>query len=542
MPKRTVLIILIIIVTLGLCLRYYGHTWGVPRKPYWRNHFQDEAFILGQILAMEPHDLNPHYFINPSFHFYTLLSSFKAASLYGLIEPFTLPVDRNKLGQPVNQLSLDSYQRMYIIGRVISICCSTLVIILVFSIGCLLYDKITGLVAAAFTAILPTLAFQAHFLVVDTPAVFWLTFAFFIISARHFFKCYTSWLVLSSIGVGLAVGTKYTNIIVILPLLYCLYRSHRAMGKSIIRSLLNRDLLILTGVCAIVFFITTPHAIVSFKEFMYGNSDGFGGIFGKRGLFAYNDYPASFTAPFTVATYHSLRLPLLILALLAVIWLIIMRKPADIMILFFVIPFYILLIHRASPHLRHVMVLLPFLMISTARLISGLLLIIKAKIIKYSLMIICSGVYIYTLLFTLAYIGRFTKTDTRIASADWLSVRIVGKTSIGLASYFPWNYSPPVDMLTSNIVITGYSYDVLLAQKPDYFVITEYEFRYFYRARAPEQKCRLFIELLFSEKNYEIVRILKKDFSILGLNFTPHFPNMDWNPVNPAIYIFKLKS
>jgi hypothetical protein len=539
--KNTV-IILLIIITAGFFLRYHGHSWGIPQAPYWRNHFQDEAFVLGRVLSTNPNDLNPHYFINPSFHYYTLLSSIKTASVLDFIKPFSLPVELNKLGQPTSLVLPSDYQRMYLIGRLISLLYSTAVILLVFFIGCNLYDIKTGLIAAAFTAVLPTLAFQAHFLVVDTPAVFWFILTFFFSTGRRLFKNHIQWLIISSISLGIAIGTKYTNAIVILPLLYGLYVSNRHAKKNVLPSIFSKDLFILIGICVVVFFLTTPHAILSFKEFLYGDNDGFGGIFGARGLFAYNDYPTNIITPFTLATYHSLRLPLSILALVGVIWLLIKRKFSDIMLLFVIVPFYLLLIYRASPHLRHAIAVLPLLMLATARVIVSLFFSFKKKVFKYTLLFVCGAVFLYTFLFSFSYIGRFTKIDTRTACADWLKPHLTEQTTVGITTFFPWNYTPPIDMLTKKIMVTGYSHDTLLAARPDYFIITEYEFREFYRARATEQECEVFVQSLFSENDYKIIKVFQRRFAVLGMDFKPDFPNMDWNPVNPAIYIFKIKS
>ncbi len=58
---------------------------------------------------MKPTDLNPHYFINPTFHYYTLLLSLKAASLTGHIKPFSMPVKLEGLGRPQEGVPISDY-------------------------------------------------------------------------------------------------------------------------------------------------------------------------------------------------------------------------------------------------------------------------------------------------------------------------------------------------------------------------------------------------------------------------------------------------
>ena len=542
MRKKTILISLILIIAAGFVFRYYGLSWGIPQAPYWRSHFQDEAFTLGRILQMSPGDLNPHYFINPSFHYYTLFITIKAASSLGFIKHFSMPVEINDLGLPVKGMSLKDYQHMFFIGRILSVLYSTAVILLVFFIGTNLYDRKVGLIAAAFTAILPTLAFQSHFLVTDTPAVFWFVLTFFFISGKRLFKSHMLWLVLASLSLGFAVGTKYTNVIMAIPLLYYSFSLRRRAGRNVLRSIFIPDLLIIIGICAAIFFITTPHAILSFKEFMFGDRSGFGGIFGERGLLAYNNYPFNIITPFIPNTSSSLRIPLFILAFAGIIDLFIKRKFSDTLLLSVIIPFYLLLIWRASPHLRHMIAVLPFLMLAFARIIIYLFSLFRQKVFKYIIVSACSAVFVYTSLFTICYIKRFTGIDTRTACVDWLRPQLNKQATIGITTYFPWNYTPPIETLNRRFMVTGYFYDELLKARPDYFIITEYEFRAFYRARATKQKCEEFVEQLFSEEDYWIINVFQKDFSIFGIDFSPNFPNMDWNPVNPAIYIFKNRS
>jgi hypothetical protein len=200
------------------------------------------------------------------------------------------------------------------------------------------------------------------------------------------------------------------------------------------------------------------------------------------------------------------------------------------------------MIYRASPHLRHILAVLPFLMIAMASMFFALLSNKKPKFLKPVLIGIVVFAFSYTVLFSLALIRRMTHIDTRIECAEWMKNRITKEITIGLASYFPWNYTPPIDMLTKSIVLTGYNYDNLMAQRPNYFIISEYEYREFSHARESSFMCKNFVRKLFSEEHYEVIKIFGKGFKILGIEFHPRFPNMDWNPVNPRIYILESRS
>lgn len=541
MKRNVLLLILCCIIICGGILRFYGAEWGIPKSPYWRNFYQDEAFVLGILLKMEPDDLNPHYFINPTFHYYSILLSLKISTIFNYIKSFSLPVKRNALGQPIRDVSMTDYSKMYSVGRFVSIIEGIILIFLIFLIGRNLYNEKIGVIAAAFTAILPALIYQSHFLVVDAAAVFWLVLAFFFLTTKINPRRRKQWFIIAGILIGIAIGTKYTNILIILPFLYKTYITNKhEKGKSA-KKILNKYTLITVGIALIVFFLTTPYSILSFNEFLNGDANGFGGIFGRRGLLYYNDYPTNFISPFTLATFHALRLPLTIFALLGSLYLLYKRTTNDILLLTFILPFYCLLIYHASPHLRHILPVLPFLMIATARLFYDFILKKKPRFLKPIVVAVIIFTFTFTLLFSLSLIRRMTPVDTRIECAEWVKDRITEETTIGMASFFPWSYTPPIDMITNKITLVGYNYENLLTTNPEYFIITEYEYRQFYNAHESDYMCKNFVKKLFQEEHYRIEKVFKKDFEILGVRFSPNFPNMDWNPVNPKIYIFKSK-
>lgn len=541
MQKRIVLILLCCIIISGGLLRFYGNEWGIPKSPYWCNHYPDEAFVLALLLKIEPSDLNPHYFINPTFHYYSLLLSLKVASFINYIKPFSLPVQLNKRGQPTEDRLMDDYSRMYRVGRFIVIIESTLLIFLVFLIGRNLYHEKIGIFAAAFTAIAPALVYQSHFLVVDAAGLFWLILALFYLTTPVNYKRLNQWYIVSGILTGIAIGTKYTNILVILPLFYKIYLLHREKNTIFIKKLFNNKTFITIGTVIIVFFLTTPHAIFSFREFLYGDAHGFGGIFGRRGLLYYNAYPTNILTPFILTTYNSLRLPLTIFALISLCYLFYKRNTSDILLLFFIVPFYLMMIYRASPHLRHVLPILPFLMIAQARMLYDFITIKKLRFIRIVVIILSTFTFVYTLLFSLSLVKRMTPIDTRIECAEWLRRRVTNNTLISFAKYFPWNPPLPVEKLTARLSVVDYNYRNLLSQKPDYFIMSEWEYRDFSYTPANELTCQYFVRRIFSEEHFRIVKAFERDFEIFGITFCPKYPNMDWNPVNPKVYVFMPK-
>ena len=166
-------LLLLLIVLIGVRLRLGGLTWGVPSEPHYRNYYQDERFVLELLFHMDPArlDFDPHYYINPSLHYFTLLAALEAASLFGL--KLDLPVKGSEPLRPEN-VPGGTYRALFLIGRLLVIVEGVLSVLLMYLIGRGLYNERTGLFAALLFAVNYPCMYQAHFITADGPALFWL--------------------------------------------------------------------------------------------------------------------------------------------------------------------------------------------------------------------------------------------------------------------------------------------------------------------------------------------------------------------------------
>ncbi|MGB9719923.1 MAG: ArnT family glycosyltransferase [bacterium] len=551
-PQRIYLFAIIAIIIISSWLRFTGFNWGLPQKPYYRAGYQDESFVINLILRMDPEDFNLHYFINPSFHYYTLSIAMKIGHLFGYVKSFAQPVTTNLQGQPVEKIILADYQKLYIIGRIITVIEGVLTVLLVYLIGLKLYDKRTGLIASFIFAILPTPVYQSHFFVVDSPALFWSNLALlYIVTATRKKHISITWFIVSGILLGLALGTKYMNLLMVFPLIMIFLLKARKMGwKYILLSVI---------VMFVVFVFTTPHCLLSFRQFLFGGPDEFGGIFGAKGLFAYNNYPANPIKPFGYIFYYSLRLPLAILALLCIGYTIYRRNTADKILLSFMAPFYLIMAISPSPHLRHSLPAMSFIALIIGSAITGLIEQIKNRYLLYIFVCYSAGAFLFTFLFTLAMVDRMKYPDTRYEFANWMFKNVPAGTKLAAPTVMPFRYTPPIENpgydgkeiapqdyeVMGNLYYymrkTNYNYKALLQFAPEYFFITETEYKELPYNELGKVNGRKFVSNLSNQTDYQLVKVFERKFDILGIKFEPLFPNMDWNPVSQKIYLFKKK-
>ncbi|MEO0161722.1 MAG: glycosyltransferase family 39 protein [candidate division WOR-3 bacterium] len=550
--QKITFLLLLLIIILAAYLRLSGFNWALPRQPYYRAGYQDEAFVINMLLTINPRDYNPHYFINPTFHYYTLLLAIKSAYALGYIKNFAHPVLTNLQGQPIEKITLNDYQRIYTICRIVVSIEGILTALLVYLIGQALYNTQIGLIAGFIFAILPTHVFQSHLFVVDAPAVFWeMVGVYYLARMLNKKKIFQSNFIISGILLGLALGTKYMNILLIFTFIAIILIKER--------KIIWKNLILTFSLMLIVFLLTTPHALLSWREFLFGNVDEFGGIFGKKGLLAYNNYPTNPFKPFAYMIYYSLRLPLALLAFVALGYVILRRNNSDKIILSFLVPFYLIMTISPSPHLRHSLPALPFLALAIATTLIGLAQEIKNRYLQYIFAGYSAGALIYTFLFTEAMVDRMRYPDTRLEAADWFFKNIPAQTSVGAATVLPFRYTPPIELpsnegnavgktddeaikqLYYKLIKTNYDYYSLLHHKPEYFVITQVECEEMPYNQVGEVNARNFIRTLFKEEHYSLVKVFERKYNILGFKFDPDFPNLDWNPVSQKIYIFRKK-
>jgi Dolichyl-phosphate-mannose-protein mannosyltransferase len=532
--RRLVTALLVLVLAAGLGLRLVGIGWGVPREPHFRNYFQDERFVLGLLFRMNPArlDLDPHYYINPTLHYHTLLRTLQAATLLGL--ELKLPVNEDSHFKP-SAMQGETYTALFLIGRLLTVVESLLTILLLFFIGRRLYDEKAGLFAAAMMAVNYACMYQAHFLTTDAPAQFWLVLALCLIVRLRDEPGRRLWQVLAPVGIGLAIGAKYTNLLVLIPYGYVLLTSaaggDRRLGRAV------------TGILLVTaaFLVTTPYALLSLPRFLHGDSEGFGGIFGARGLFYYNNFPASLTEPFAATTLTALGIFGTAAFALALIAALARRSRSDVLLLTFIVPFYILAMLKSSPMLRHILPVLPFVFL----LIAGTLTAEHNRIarqfglcpkVRSALAVVLVVVVLLSwAVFSLAAVLRMGRVDTRVQSEHWVRQNVTTERIL-LPTYFPFRYTPAID--SYNIVGVNYNPAGIEDLQPEYIMMTEPEYRVYGRVDGLAKEKTAFASAVWSSPNYEFLLRFAEPFRLDGITFHPSFPTEDWNFVSPEILVF----
>lgn len=197
----------ILLLLLGLSLRLIGIDFGLPLQLH-----PDEWSQVNTARGMLAGDLNPHFFRYSSLTIYQLFvmdSVLEFARALGAA--FSAPV-------------------YFLTGRLLSAAYGVATIAVVFWLGALVRNRTVGLIAALLTALSATAVQQAHYATVDTALVFWMILALaFGLAASS--KPGGSFLP-AGIAAGLAIGTKYSGMLIVPPLLLLLMWQNWTLGEK----------------------------------------------------------------------------------------------------------------------------------------------------------------------------------------------------------------------------------------------------------------------------------------------------------------------
>jgi hypothetical protein len=311
----------IFIALAALLLRLWGIGWGLPNDQRLFSYHPDESVVVSYSLAVNPLALK----VDPNFYNYGSLSLLINGLVIHLGEAIGLVREGPGPGVPSPSALL--------MARLVTTFLAGGTCLFLFGIGRLLYGRTAGAVAGALYATVPLAVQHGHFATVDVPAVFWIA------GALYFAVRYTSEeqrpydLLWCGLWSGLAAATKYNAGLVLLAgIVAWIFAKPGFIG-----------MLLWMLVAALVgFLLGCPGVILNFpgfwRDFQYESNhvrEGHGDVFDNTAVgFVYHIF-------FNLG--WGLGWPLLIVAVVGIGFAVWRRKPGDLALLAFLLPYYLLI-------------------------------------------------------------------------------------------------------------------------------------------------------------------------------------------------------
>jgi 4-amino-4-deoxy-L-arabinose transferase-like glycosyltransferase len=517
---------LFVIFLIAIILRLIGIRWGLPNSHHYFSYHPDEILIIGAASNVD------------IFHLHLDTKFYNYGSLYIFIVSLlnTLALAWGLINGGPAYISLAN---MILVGRIASAVMGGATVLIVYQIAKNLYNEDVAKASAFLLAIAPLHMVHSHYTAVDVPTTFFLTlsFLFSVLLLNKGKDIYFLW---GGLFAGFATATKYNALLISLPLFYLLFKK----GFSY-----KRLFLLGFGIVA-GFIVGCPGSILNYpkfkNDFLYELRHtrlGHGDLFVNTGPgWLYNLRTLFFT----------LGIPLFLALVLGLLVALISHSQGDLLIFSFLIPYYLLISFSNVRFARYLIPLLPFIIIFASRPFFPAKKNLFREIAIFTFILIS----IYTSLLSVAYLRSLTGSDPRDLAGDWLRSNLRRGDRVGLLQ-LPWFYSPAFIPYNGGKMserdfhewalkspykfsVIGWDRAKLLEERPDYFIVSNFEFLHPLRLRRPSA-VEFWREL---EARYKLEKVFKRELRFLGISF-PFIPQMipeDVLYTFPEIRIYKIKT
>jgi Dolichyl-phosphate-mannose-protein mannosyltransferase len=436
-----------IIFLIALALRLWGIRFGLPYA-YTR---LDETAIAGPAVGFLSGNLDPPYFIYPTFFLYAVAATY--AGWYVVSRPFTGYASLAAFADSRYQ----SVAPFFYLSRGLSAVMGALTVWFVFALCRRVFDETVGIIAALFTALAYLLVRDSHFGTTDITmtALVVLTVAAI---ARWRDVGGTGAAVVAGIAGGLATSTKYNALGVGVP--FALAYFLRAARDTRIWRGLTREAVpafAFVATLAFTFFATSPYTLIEPRRFLQDLlepgqmlASAFAGV-ALRGWFQY----ARVTLP------AALGWPLYLAGVAGVVWALAREFKAAAIVFAFPVAYYVVAGSGHTAFARYIIPVLPFLAIGAAWfLVTAVRAILPRRpaALENAIIFATACLFVFPSARNAVALDRIlTRPDTRLAAARALA-RTIPPGSLVYQSGDPYG-RVPFDVQGSELTVTTCDYD-----------------------------------------------------------------------------------
>jgi 4-amino-4-deoxy-L-arabinose transferase-like glycosyltransferase len=326
------------ITLLAFGLRLWAIRWGLPYVDH-----PDEPALVNVVLQMlRSGDLNPHFFLYPSFYFYLLWAILAvhyrwgiATGLYSSLDQMTITTDL-----------YTTIPEFFVWGRVLAIVLGTATVLGMFVLGKRSWSRSAGLLAALFLAVLPFHMRHSQYVTTDVGSACFVLLAYLAATSIMESGRWRAYL-LAGLWAGLAASTKYNAGAVVLPIVV-------AHGLYWRRQMVARLPRLIVAGCAslLAFVVGTPYAVLAWPEFR----DGILRQMTHYGAGAHGDYLGAWNiAGYLDFFWNEGLRPMPFLALLLGLALLLRRWRLGLLWLSFAVPYLLVFLSQPGHFMRNLM-------------------------------------------------------------------------------------------------------------------------------------------------------------------------------------------
>jgi len=260
----------LLVAAAAAALRLWGIRWGLPDETHLFSYHPDEFHSLRGALSLAAGDPNPHFLNYGSLYLYLVaIACLWHESVSGSGDLLAAILRADEAHREMAAWVLDA--------RLVTVLCAVATIVVVFLTARRLYGLKGGLLAGALIALAPLHVLHSHYATVDVPLALFVSLCVYVSLPLVERVTWRSCLAAGACA-GLAASVKYNGaLVLVVPIVACLvgWMARRqpegegtegppqGLGPSLA---LPAGLVVLTGACAVAFFITSPYVLLAWPE------------------------------------------------------------------------------------------------------------------------------------------------------------------------------------------------------------------------------------------------------------------------------------
>jgi integrase/recombinase XerD len=532
---------------LALTPRLIGLGWSLPDATRYASYHPDEPVLLQAIRQIRFADLqlSPRFYNYGSLYLYMCRAVIDGAVAVGRVAPLpTGPLDGAAMARWVAD-----FARLHLLGRGVAALLGALTAVVLYRLGRRLYGEAAGRIAGLFMALAPLHLVHSHFLAVDVPATFWVAAALWGAVAALDAPSRPRWLLAGALA-GFAAGTKYNCGRVALSAAAALWIAVRRAAPGRRRdTALDGGVYLFLGV-ALGFLTATPGPLIHSAKFFQDLA------YESRHMREGHELVFVRTAPgwihhVTDSLGGGLGWPATLLCLVGAAWAAWRRRPEDVLLAAYALPYYLFIGAFQVKFARYVIPLLPVLALWAGRAVAEWSSAPSAqrRFFEPLARLLAGAALLWTAFYGAALLRLLVTPDSRTRAAEWLRARAAPGVTVALLRP-PWYYTPPLAPEMSCVKVMsafclpglprqvrliappeGSAYlspDRLHEERPRYVVVNEFEDTDALRLRpfgeAPQEMTELWEEL---RQNYTLTQVFAHrprfgPFTWFGRGAPPH--------------------
>jgi hypothetical protein len=256
--RRPAALVLGVLVLLGLALRFWGLTFGLPLV-YAR---PDELLLIGVVVGFFRGDPNPHFFEYPTLYLYVL------AGVYWLVYART-----RLAGWVHDSAGFAAYFKVnfipfFLAARAAAAGLGGATVALVHAVAAPLFGTSAGLLAALFMAVAFLHARDSHYATTDVPMAFFVMAAMVaIVRVYRHRRAFDARL--AGVLAGCAMGVKYNAVILVLPMAIVEALHAWQVRGDWRRTLRETHLFRMAAGCVLLFLAGSPYLLLDHAKALH---------------------------------------------------------------------------------------------------------------------------------------------------------------------------------------------------------------------------------------------------------------------------------